>query len=160
MIPYSSIGDIAMTLLQYLAIIGIVAIGCLPSLAVSDFRTRLDQWPTDRFLVNYLLLIGVIAVGQMVVIAASWQVMHIGSTQSDPQFRALRLIAVLTVYPITVLGLGTISVRLYCWQRSIEQWLTLRTIAGLGVATGLYIVMLIGAAIVLFIAALFFALPT
>jgi hypothetical protein len=38
--------------------------------------------------------------------------------------------------------------------------LTLRTIAGLGVAAGMYIVTLIGAAIVLFIAALFFALPT
>ena len=160
MIPYSSIGEIATTLLRYLAVIGVVALGCLPSLTVSDFRSRLDSWPTDRFLVNYLLLVGVIALGQGVAIVAGWQVLHIGSTQSDPQFRELRLIAVLIAYPIIVWGLGIIGVRLYCWQRSVEQWLTLRTIAGLGVAAGMYIVTLIGAAIVLFIAALFFALPT
>jgi hypothetical protein len=110
--------------------------------------------------VNYLLLVGVIALGQGVAIVAGWQVLHIGSTQSDPQFRELRLIAVLIAYPIIVWGLGIIGVRLYCWQRSVEQWLTLRTIAGLGVAAGMYIVTLIGAALVLFIAALFFALPT
>ena len=160
MSPYSSIGDIATTLLQYLAVIGVVALGCLPSLTVSDFRARLDSWPTDRFLMNYLLLVGVIALGQGVAIVAGWQVLHIGSTQNDPQFREFRLIAVLIAYPITVLGLGTIGVRLYCWQRSMEQWLTLRTIAGLGVAAGMYIVTVTGAAIVLFIAALFFALPT
>jgi choline-glycine betaine transporter len=160
MIPYSSIGDIATTLLQYLAIIGIVAFGCLPSLTVSEFRSRLDSWPTDRFPVNYLLLVSVIALGQVVAIVVGWQVLHIGSTQTDPQFRELRLIAVLIAYPITMLGLGTIGVRLYYWQRSMEQWLTLRTIAGLGVAAGMYIVTIIGAAIVLFIAALFFALPT
>jgi len=89
-----------------------------------------------------------------------WQVLHIGSTQGDPQFREFRLIAVLIAYPIAVLGLGTIGVRLYCWRRSMEQWLTLRTIAGLGVAAGMYIVTILGAAIILFIAALFFALPT
>ncbi|WP_251330812.1 hypothetical protein [Haloplanus pelagicus] len=160
MIPYSSIGEIATTLLQYLAVIGVVALGCLPSLVVSDFRARLDSWPTDRFPVNYLLLVGVLALGQAVAIVAGWQVLHIGSTQSDPQFREFRLIAVLVAYPIAVLGLGTVGVRLYCWQRSMEQWLTLRTIAGLGVAAGMYIVTLMGAAIVLFIAALFFALPT
>jgi hypothetical protein len=159
-IPYSSIGEIATTLLQYLAVIGVVALGCLPSLTVSDFRARLDSWPTDRFPVNYLLLVGVIALGQGVAIVAGWQVLHIGSTQSDPQFRELRLIVVLIAYPIAVWGLGTIGVRLYCWRRSMEQWLTLRTIAGLGVAAGMYIATLIGAAIVLFIAALFFALPT
>jgi hypothetical protein len=160
MIPYSSIGELATTLLQYLAVIGVVALGCLPSLTVSDFRARLDSWPTDRFPVNYLLLVGVIALGQGVAIVVGWQVLHIGSTQSDPQFRELRLIAVLIAYPITVWGLGIIGVRLYCWQRSVEQWLTPRTIAGLGVAAGMYIVTLIGAALVLFIAALFFALPT
>jgi len=160
MIPYSSIGEIATTLLQYLAVIGVVALGCLPSLTVSDFRARLDSWPTDRFPVNYLLLVGVIALGQGVAIVVGWQVLHIGSTQSDPQFRELRLIAVLIAYPIIVWGLGIIGVRLYCWQRSVEQWLTPRTIAGLGVAAGMYIVTLIGAALVLFIAALFFALPT
>jgi len=159
-IPYSSIGEIATTLLQYLAVIGVVALGCLPSLTVSDFRARLDSWPTDRFPVNYLLLVGVIALGQGVAIVVGWQVLHIGSTQSDPQFRELRLIAVLIAYPIIVWGLGIIGVRLYCWQRSVEQWLTPRTIAGLGVAAGMYIVTLIGAALVLFIAALFFALPT
>ena len=160
MIPYSSIGEIATTLLQYLAVIGVVALGCLPSLTVSDFRARLDSWPTDRFPVNYLLLVGVIALGQGVAIVAGWQVLHIGSTQSDPQFRELRLIMVLIAYPIIVWGLGIIGVRLYCWQRSMEQWLTLRTIAGLGVAAGMYIVTLIGATLVLFITALFFALPT
>jgi hypothetical protein len=160
MIPYSSIGELATTLLQYLAVIGVVALGCLPSLTVSDFRARLDSWPTDRFPVNYLLLVGVIALGQGAAIVVGWQVLHIGSTQSDPQFRELRLIAVLIAYPITVWGLGIIGVRLYCWQRSVEQWLTPRTIAGLGVAAGMYIVTLIGAALVLFIAALFFALPT
>ena len=92
--------------------------------------------------------------------AAGWQLFHIGSTQSDPQFRGVRFIAVLIAYPIAVLGLGTLGVRLYCWRRSMEQWLTLRTIAGLGVAAGMYTVTLIGAAIVLVIAALFFALPT
>jgi hypothetical protein len=102
----------------------------------------------------------VIALGQGVAIVVGWQVLHIGSTQSDPQFRELRLIAVLIAYPIIVWGLGIIGVRLYCWQRSVEQWLTPRTIAGLGVAAGMYIVTLIGAALVLFIAALFFALPT
>ena len=158
MIPYSSIGEIATTLLQYLAVIGVVALGCLPSLTVSDFRARLDSWPTDRFPVNYLLLVGVIALGQGVAIVAGWQVLHIGSTQSDPQFREIRLIAVLVASPIIVWGLGTIGVRLYCWQRSVEQWL--RTIADLGVAAGMYIVTLVGAALVLFIAALFVALPT
>lgn len=160
MIPYSSIGEFATTLLQYLAVIGVVALGCLPSLTVSDFRARLDSWPTDRFPVNYLLLVGVIALGQGVAIVVGWQVLHIGSTQSDPQFRELRLIAVLIAYPIIVWGLGIIGVRLYCWQRSVEQWLTPRTIAGLGVAAGMYSVTVIGAALVLFIAALFFALPT
>ena len=158
--PYSSVGGIAATLLQYLVVIGVVALGCLPSLTVSDFRARLDSWPTDRFLVNYLLLVGVIALGQGVAVVAGWQVLHVGSTQSDPQFRASRLIAVLVAYPIVVWALGITGVRLYCWQRSIEQWLTPRTIAGLGVAAGIYVVTVIGAAIVLFIAALFFALPT
>ena len=158
--PYSSVGDVATTVLQYLAVIGVVALGCLPSLAVSEFRARLGGWPTDRLPVNYSLLVGVIALGQVVAIAAGWQVLHIGSTRNDPQFRELRLIAVLIAYPVTAFGLGTMGVRLYCWRRSMEQWLTLRTIAGLGVAAGMYVVTLIGAAIVLLIAALFFALPT
>jgi len=160
MLTYSLIGDVATTLLQYLAIIGVVALGCLPSLVVSDFRDRLDRWPTDRFLINYLLLVGIIALGQWVVIVAGWQVLHIGSTQSDPQFRAGRLVAVLLAYPITVLGLGTMGVRLYCWQQSLEQWLTPRTIIGLGAAVGMYVVTFTGAAIVFFIGSLFFALPT
>ena len=101
-----------------------------------------------------------VALGQGVAVVAGWQGLRIGSTQADPQFRGLRLIALLVAYPIAVLGLGTAGVRLYCWQRSMEQWLTLRTIAGLAVTTGMYIVTLIGAAIVLFVAALFFALPT
>ena len=160
MSPYSSIGDVATTLLQYLAVIGVVALGCLPSLAVSDVRSRLDNWPTERFPVNYLLLVCVIALGQGVAIVAGWQMLHIGSTQSDPQFRGGRLLAVLIGYPMAVWGLGTVGVRLYCWRQSMEQWLTSRTIAGLGVATGIYILTLIGAAVLLFIAALFFALPT
>jgi hypothetical protein len=159
-IAYSSIGDIATTLLQYLAVIGVVALGCLPSLAVSEFRARLDRWPTDRFPVNYSLLVGVVALGQWVVIVAGWEALRIGSTQSDPQFRAGRLLAVVIAYPLTALGLGTAGVRLYCWRRSMEQWLTLRTIGGLGVAAGMYVVTLVGAGIVLFIAALFVALPT
>jgi hypothetical protein len=110
--------------------------------------------------VNYLLLVGVIALGQGVATVAGWQMLHIESTQNDPQFRGVRLIGVLMAYPIAVFGLGTIGVRLYCWRRSMEQWLTLRTIAGLGIAAGMYIVTLVGAAIVLFISALFFALPT
>lgn len=52
MLPYSSVGEIGTTLLQYLVIIGVVALGCLPSLEVSHFRTRLVDWPTDRLLVN------------------------------------------------------------------------------------------------------------
>jgi hypothetical protein len=159
-IPYSSIGDIATTLVQYLVVVGVVALGCLPSLAVSDVRVRLGRWPTERLPVNYLLLVGVIALGQATAIVAGWQVLQIGSTQSDPQFREFRLITVLVAYPIAVLALGSIGVRLCCWRRSVEQWLTLRTIAGLGVAAGMYIVTLVGATIVLFILALFFALPT
>ena len=108
MIPYSSIGEIATTPLQYLAVLGVVALRCLPSLTVSDFRARLDSWLTDRFLVNYLLLLGVIALGQGVAIVAGWQVLHIGATQSDPQFREFRLIAVLVTYSIVVWALGII----------------------------------------------------
>jgi hypothetical protein len=159
-LPYSSIGDIATTLLQYLTVIGIVGLGCLPSLMISDVRARLDSWPTDRFPVNYVLLIGAIALGQAAVLIAGWDVLHIGSTREDPQFRAVRLLVILIGYPITVLGIGTVGVRLYCWHRSMKQWLTPRTIAGLGVAAVGYIATLAGAAILLFIGALFFALPT
>jgi len=42
----------------------------------------------------------------------------------------------------------------------MEQWLTLRTVAGFGVAAGTYIVTVTGAAAVLRIAAPFFPLPT
>lgn len=160
MFPYSSIGDIATTLLQYLAVIGVVGLGCLPSLMISDVRARLNSWPTDRFPVNYVLLICTIALGQAVVLIAGWDVLHIGSTQEDPQFRAVRLLAILVGYPITVLGVSTVGVRLYCWHRSMEQWLTPRTIAGLGAAAVGYIATLAGAGIILFIIALFFALPT
>ncbi|MFD1633500.1 hypothetical protein ACOZ4L_09910 [Haloplanus ruber] len=160
MIPYSIIGDVATTLLQHLAVVGVVALGCLPSLMISDVRTRLGRWPTDRLPVNYALLVGGIALGQIVVLVAGWKLLHIGSTPQDPRFRAGRLGAVLVSYPIAVLGLGTLGVRLYCWRQAAEQWLTLRTVAGLGVAAGMYIVTLTGAVIVLFIAALFVALPT
>lgn len=160
MLPYSSIGDIATTVLQYLAVIGVVGLGCLPSLMVSDVRARLGSWPTDRFPVNYALLVGAIALGQAAVLIAGWEVFHIGSTPEDPQFRAVRLLAILIGYPITALGAGAVGVRLYCWHRSMEQWLTPRTIAGLGVAVVGYIPTVVGAAILLFIGALFFALPT
>jgi hypothetical protein len=160
MLPYSSVGEIGTTLLQYLVMIGVVALGCLPSLEVSRFRTRLADWPTGRLLINYSLFVGVIALGQVIVIVGGWEVLRIGSTQSDPQFRALRLVALLIGYPIAVLGLGIGSVRLYCWRRSKAQWLTLRTIAGLGIAAGLYATILVGAMIVLTIIAIFVALPT
>lgn len=160
MLPYSSMGDIATTLLQYLAVIGVVALGCLPLLMISDVRAQLDSWPTDRFSMNYVLLVGGIALGQAVVLIAGWDVLHIGSTREDPQFRAVRLLAILIGYPITMLGVGTVGVRLYCWHRSMEQWLSPRTIAGLGVAAVGYIATLTGAAIIVFLGALFFALPT
>jgi hypothetical protein len=153
-------GGVATTLVQYLVLLGVVALGCLPSLAVSDVRARLDGWPTDRFLANYSLLIGVVALGQWIVVAAGWGVLDVGSTPSDPRFRAGRLLALLIGYPVAVLGFGAAGVRLYCWRRSVEQWLTLRTLAGLGVAAGMYVVTLVGAAIVLFVAALFVGLPT
>ncbi|ESS03688.1 MAG: hypothetical protein A07HR67_02087, partial [uncultured archaeon A07HR67] len=48
MSPSIPLSSVVTTLLQYLAGIGVVALGCLPSLAVSNVRARLDNWPTDR----------------------------------------------------------------------------------------------------------------
>ena len=43
---------------------------------------------------------------------------------------------------------STVGVRLYCRHRSKKQWLTPRTIAGLGATVGWYILTMFGAAIV------------
>ena len=160
MSPSITVSSIATTLLQYLAGIAIVAFGCLPSLAVSNFRTRLGRWPTDRLAVNYGLLVVVIAAGQWALIIGLWELLRIGSTQADPQFREARLLLLLVGYPFAVLGVGTVGVRLYCRRRSKEQWLTPRTIAGLGATIGWYILTMFGAAIVVTIIGIFIALPT
>jgi hypothetical protein len=154
------LGSVVTTLLQYLAGIGVVALGCLPSLAVSNVRARLDNWPTDRLVSNYLLVSVAIAAGQWAVIIGGWELLHIGSTQADPQFRALRLVALLVGYPLAVLGVGSVGVRLYCRDTREDQWLTPRTLAGLGATAVWYIVTTFGAAIVVLIISLFTALPT
>ena len=160
MSPSITVSSIATTLLQYLAGIVIVAFGCLPSLAVSNFRTRLGRWPTNRLAINYGLLVVVIAAGQWALIVGSWDLLRIGSTQADPQFRATRLLVLLVGYPVAVLGIGTVGVRLYCRHHAKEQWLTPRTIAGLGATVGWYILTMFGAAIVVTIIGIFIALPT
>jgi hypothetical protein len=63
-------------------------------------------------------------------------------------------------YPITGLAIGVTGARLYYSHQSKDQWLTPRTIAGLTVATGMYIVTVVGAAIVLLIVGIFIGLPT
>lgn len=154
------LGSVVTTLLQYLAGIGVVALGCLPSLAVSNVRARLGSWPTDRLVSNYLLLTVVVAAGQWAVIIGGWELLHIGSTQADPQFRAPRLVALLVGYPLAVLGVGSVGVRLYCRTNRDEQWLTPRTLAGLGATVVWYIGTMFVTAIVILIIGLFFALPT
>lgn len=156
----SFLGAFGTTLIQYLAIFGVVALGCLPSLEVTSFRTRIETWPTDRFWLNYVLLVGVIAVGQVAVIVVGWNLLRIGSTQADPQFRLSRFFGLLIGYPITGLAIGVTGARLYYSHQSKDQWLTPRTIAGLTVATGMYIVTVVGAAIVLLIVGIFIGLPT
>lgn len=153
-------GSVVTTLLQYLAGIAVVALGCLPSLAVSSVRTRLGSWPTDRLVSNYLLMSVIVAVGQWAVILGGWELLHIGSTQADPQFRAPRLVALLVGYPLAVLGFGTVGVRLYCRNTRDEQWLTPRTLAGLGATVVWYIGTTFATAIVVLIIGLFIALPT
>jgi hypothetical protein len=160
MSPSISLSSVVTTLLQYLVGIAVVALGCLPSLAVSNVRARLGGWPTDRLVSNYLLLVVVVAAGQWAVIVGGWELLHIGSTQADPQFRALRLVALLVGYPLAVLGVGTVGVRLYCRDTREDQWLTPRTLAGLGATVVWYIATVFGAAIVVLIIGLFVALPT
>jgi hypothetical protein len=109
---------------------------------------------------NYVLLVGVIAVGQVAVLVVGWDLLQIGSTQADPQFRLSRFVGLLIGYPIAWLAIGVTGVRLYCSHQSKDQWLTPRTIAGLTVAAGMYIVTVVVAAIVLLIVSIFVGLPT
>ncbi len=160
MLAFASAGQAASTLLQYALLIGVVALGCLPSLEVSRFRTRLDGWPTERFPVNYLLVVGAVALGQVVVLVGGWELLEIGSTQSDPRFRGGRLVGLFFCYPMAVVGFGTAAVRLRCRRRSDEQWLNARTVAGLVAAAGAYFVTVLGAAMIVAIVAIFTALPT
>ena len=149
-------GSILTTLLQYAVGVGIVALGCLPVLALEPVRTRLTRWPTDRLTANYLVVATVIAAGQWVVVLVGWPVLHIGSTQADPQFRGGRLIALLVGYPVTMFGVGLVG----GWLSDARRWLTPRVIAGLGVTVVFYIVTVLGATLIVFIVVLFTALPT
>jgi uncharacterized membrane protein len=155
-IPSTLPGNALTTLLQYAAGVGIVALGCLPLLEIDPVRTRLERWPTDRLAVNYLSLAVAVAAGQWAVVLLGWQVLQIGSTQADPQFRAGRLFALLVGYPIAVACAGIV------WDRSsaTEQRLTPRAIVGLGVTVVFYVVTALGAALVVTVVALFTALPT
>lgn len=153
-------GEALWTLIQYLLLFGIVAVGYLPTLWVAQFRTRLSKWPTDRLAMNFMLLVGVIAVGQVIVVVSGWELLQIGSTKADPRFRGGRLFALLIGYPVAILGLGTMTGRLYYTRQSSKDWLTPRTIGGLSLATGWYILVLILAGGVLMLISLFFALPT
>jgi len=156
----SFVGAFGTTLIQYLVIFGVVALGCLPLLGVTAVRRRIETWPTDRFWLNYVLLVGVIAVGQVAVVVVGWDLLRIGSTPADPQFRISRFVGLLIGYPIAGLGIGVTSVRLYCSHQSKDQWVTPRTIAGLTIAAGMYIVTVVVAAIVLLIVGIFIGLPT
>jgi len=150
------LGSILTTVAQYLAGVGIVALGCLPLLEIGPVYTRLTRWPTDRLAVNYLLFAVAVAVGQWALVIIGWQVLQIGSTPADPQFRAGRLVALVIGYPVALVAAGLIGDRL----SATDPWLTRRAIAGLGVTVVFYIVTVLGAVLVVAIVALFTALPT
>ena len=150
------LGSILTTVAQYLVGVGIVALGCLPLLEIGPVYTRLTRWPTDRLAVNYLLFAVVVAVGQWALVLIGWQVLQIGSTPADPQFRAGRLVALVIGYPVALVAAGIIGDRL----SATDPWLTRRAIAGLGVTVVFYIVTVLGAVLVVAVVALFTALPT
>ena len=150
------LGSILTAVAQYLVGVGIVALGCLPLLEIGPVYTRLTRWPTDRLAVNYLLFAVVVAVGQWALVLIGWQVLQIGSTPADPQFRAGRLVALVIGYPVALVAAGLIGDRL----SATDPWLTRRAIAGLGVTVVFYIVTVLGAVLVVAIVALFTALPT
>ena len=150
------LADALTTLLQYAAGVGVVALGCLPLLEIGPVRTRLERWPTDRLTVNYLSVAVAVAAGQWAVVLLGWQVLQIGSTQADPQFRGGRLAALLVGYPVALFGAGVVWGRLFATTR----WLTPRVIAGLGVTAVFYVVTVLGALLVAAVVALFTALPT
>jgi len=144
------------TVVQYAAGIGVVALGCLPVLLITPVRTRLARWPTGRLAVNYLLIAVTVALGQWAVILFGWERLHIGSTRADPPFRALRLIALFVGYPTATLGVGVIGSRLL----GAGHWLTFRTVAALGATVVFYVLTVLGASLVVLIIGLFTALPT
>ena len=150
------LGSILTTVAQYLVGVGIVALGCLPLLEIGPVYTRLTRWPTDRLAVNYLLFAVVVAVGQWALVLIGWQVLQIGSTPADPQFRAGRLVALVIGYPVALVAAGLIGDRL----SATDPWLRRRVIAGLGVTVVFDIVTVLGAVLVVAIVALFTALPT
>ena len=156
MVPSMSLGSILTTFVQYLLGAGIVALGCLPLLEIGPIRTRLARWPTDRLAMNYLSMVVVVAVGQWALVIIGWQVLQIGSTQADPQFRAGRLLALVVGYPVALVAAGVIGDRLSV----TDPWLTRRAIAGLCVTVVFYVVTMLGAMLVVTIIALFTALPT
>jgi len=132
---------------------GIFSLACSPVLAVESVRSPLEAWPSDRLVLNYVSSIAGVVIGHWIVIVALWEPLGAGSSFT-------RALGVVTGYPVVLFAAGAAAIGLRNRRRSRSRTTTLRAVAGLGLGTVLYVLAGLALAFVLFIVAIFTALPT
>ena len=132
---------------------GVVSIVCSPILGVKSVRSLIEEWPKDRLVINYLLLVIGVVLGHWIVIVMLWQPLEMNSSVS-------RVFGIIIGYPVVLCVVSVAVIRLRNRRYSIPQTMTPRAVAGLGLGVILYIFSGLALAFIVFLIAIFTALPT